>query len=160
MSYSARDTASCSTSPFIARKFRRASSQLRLGAGQLCLLLPRVELHEHVTLLNRFARVERNAIDHPGRSALTVTPCTAATVPIAFSVAGHSSAAATIVVTASGGGCIAANCSAIAWNCLNFTNPRPAMMAIITTTIRIIRFAIRLLPFNDSAFQPATACVV
>ena len=40
----------------------------------------------------------------PGKSALTVTPCTAAIVPIALSVAGHSSAAATIVVTASGGG--------------------------------------------------------
>ena len=46
----------------------------------------------------------------PGKSALTVTPCTAATVPIALSVAGHSSRWATIVVTASGGGCIAANC--------------------------------------------------
>ena len=40
----------------------------------------------------------------PGRSALTVTPCTAAIVPIAFNVAGQSPAAATIVVTASGGG--------------------------------------------------------
>ena len=40
----------------------------------------------------------------PGRSALTVTPWTAATVPMALSVAGHSSCRATIVVTASGGG--------------------------------------------------------
>ena len=47
----------------------------------------------------------------PGRSALTVTPCTAATVPIALSVAGHSSSAATIVVTASGGGWNAAPCA-------------------------------------------------
>ena len=44
----------------------------------------------------------------PGRSALTVTPCTAATVPIAFSVAFHASGFATTVVTASGGGCSSA----------------------------------------------------
>ena len=40
----------------------------------------------------------------PAWSALTVTPRTAASVPIALSVDGHSSCAATIVVTASGGG--------------------------------------------------------
>ncbi len=40
----------------------------------------------------------------PGRSALTVTPRTACTVPIAARVAGHSSCRAWIVVTASGGG--------------------------------------------------------
>ena len=40
----------------------------------------------------------------PGRSALTVTPWTAATVPMALSVAGHVVPVATIVVTASGGG--------------------------------------------------------
>jgi len=41
----------------------------------------------------------------PGRSALTVTPWTATTVPIGRSVAGQRSRLATIVVTASGGGC-------------------------------------------------------
>ncbi len=40
----------------------------------------------------------------PGRSALTVTPCTAAIVPMALNVAGQSSCCATMVVTASGGG--------------------------------------------------------
>ncbi len=39
----------------------------------------------------------------PDRSALTVTPCTDATVPIAPSVSGHVTSVATIVVTASGG---------------------------------------------------------
>ena len=40
----------------------------------------------------------------PDRSALTVTPRTAATVPMAATVAGHCSCFATTVVTASGGG--------------------------------------------------------
>ena len=40
----------------------------------------------------------------PGRSALTVTPCTAATDPMAPTVTGQSSWRATTVVTASGGG--------------------------------------------------------
>ncbi len=44
----------------------------------------------------------------PGRSALTVTPCTAAVVPMTGSVSAQGSALTTIVVTASGGGCIAA----------------------------------------------------
>ena len=47
-----------------------------------------------------------------------------------------------IVVTASGGGCIAANCSAIAWNWRTLTNPRPAMKMVMRTSIRIIRLAI------------------
>ena len=40
----------------------------------------------------------------PGRSALTVTPWTAAIVPITLRAAGQRSCCATIVVTASGGG--------------------------------------------------------
>jgi hypothetical protein len=44
----------------------------------------------------------------PGRSALTTTPCTAVTVPIALSVEGQRASLATMVVTASGGGCQAA----------------------------------------------------
>ena len=40
----------------------------------------------------------------PGRSALTVTPWTAAIVPMTLSVDGQSSCCATMVVTASGGG--------------------------------------------------------
>ena len=40
----------------------------------------------------------------PGRSALMVTPCTAAVVPMTGSVSGQGSAPATMVVTASGGG--------------------------------------------------------
>jgi len=39
----------------------------------------------------------------PGRSALTVTPCTAAMVPITLKVEGHFSCLTTIVVTATGG---------------------------------------------------------
>ena len=47
----------------------------------------------------------------PDRSALTMTPCTAATDPIALSVSGHSTCCATIVVTASGGGWNDAPCA-------------------------------------------------
>ena len=50
---------------------------LRFGRGELRLLLARVELDEHVSLPDRPARLERDAATRPGRSALTVTPCTA-----------------------------------------------------------------------------------
>ena len=77
----------------------------------------------------------------PGRSALTVTPCTAATVPIALSVAGHSACCATMVVTASGGGWNAAPWAMAVWICWNFTKPRPATKTTVTVSITIIRFA-------------------
>ena len=77
---------------------------LRLERGQLRLLLPRVEHGQHVARAHGLPGLEENPFDRAGRSALTVTPCTAAIVPIALSVAGHSSCFATIVVTASGGG--------------------------------------------------------
>ena len=67
---------------------------------------------------------------------------------MAASVAGHSSRAATIVVTASGGGCMAANWAPIAWNCRNFTKPSVPMKAIISTSIKIIRFHICPSPTN------------
>jgi hypothetical protein len=41
----------------------------------------------------------------PGRSALTITPWTASTLPMAVSDVAHSTSLALIVVTASGGGC-------------------------------------------------------
>ena len=47
----------------------------------------------------------------PDKSALTRTPCTAATEPITLSVCGHSDCSTTIVVTASGGGWNAAPCA-------------------------------------------------
>jgi hypothetical protein len=141
-SNSARETASCCTSPCIRSKLTRASSSCD-SAPANCACSWRVS---SCTRMSPFctALPESNAMraTTPGRSALTVTPCTAAMVPIAFSVDGHSSCAATIVVTASGGGCIAANSPAIAWNCLNFKKPRPLMNVIIKTTIRIIRLAI------------------
>jgi hypothetical protein len=51
----------------------------------------------------------------PGRSALTVTPCTAVTLPMAGSVAGQCSSFAIVVVTASGGGWNEAACAMPAW---------------------------------------------
>ena len=98
---------------------------LRLDRRELRPLLPRVE-HAPARRPARTACPESNAIRStvPGRSALTVTPCTAAIVPIALSVAGHVSCCATMVVTASGGGWNAAPCAIAVWICWNFTNPR------------------------------------
>ena len=75
----------------------------------------------------------------PGRSALTVTPWTAAIVPIALNVSGHSSCCATTVVTASGGGWKAAPSAMAVWICWNFTKPRPATITIVTVSMPIIR---------------------
>src|SRR5688572_1027283 len=55
----------------------------------------------------------------PGRSALTVTPFTASTVPIAFRVVDHVSCFATTVVTASGGGAQLCDIAALIWKYLN-----------------------------------------
>src|SRR3954466_14541072 len=80
----------------------------------------------------------------PGRSALTVTPWTAATVPIAVSVAGHSSSAAAIVVTASGGGWKAAAWPIAVCTCLNFTNPSAATIITVATIVTAMRFAMNV----------------
>jgi hypothetical protein len=48
------------------------------------------------------SKVIRSTI--PGTSALTVTPCTATTLPIARRLDSHSASRATIVATAVGGG--------------------------------------------------------
>ena len=79
----------------------------------------------------------------PGRSALTVTPRTAATVPMAVSAAGHSSRGAVIVVTASGGGWNDAAMAIPAWIWRNFTPPITARKAATATSITTIRFLIR-----------------
>jgi hypothetical protein len=71
----------------------------------------------------------------PGRSALTVTPCTAATEPMAFQVAGHSSRFATTVVTASGGGWNEACCFMPAWICRALTAAIAAMRTAVATSI-------------------------
>src|SRR5688500_6785645 len=92
----------------------------------------------------------------PGRSALTVTPCTAAIVPIAFNVAGHSSCCATTGVTASGGGWKAAPCAMAVWICWNLTKPSPATITSVTVSITIIRFNIlsSFLRFHRSTVPP------
>ena len=77
---------------------------LRFGRRQLRLLLPRVQHDQHVALATLARTRRRSRSTMPGRSALTVTPRTAAIVPMASSVAGHSACSATMVVTASGGG--------------------------------------------------------
>ena len=65
---------------------------LRLDGGELCLLLPRVEHRQDLAGGAPTVRTSKRICSTvPGRSALTVTPCTAAMVPMTFSVAGHSS---------------------------------------------------------------------
>ena len=85
---------------------------LRFGRRQLRALLPGVEDAPAPRPREPTARIRRRCCSTtPGRSALTVTPRTAATVPIAVNVDGQSSWLATIVVTASGGGWNAAPCA-------------------------------------------------
>ena len=74
------------------------------NGGQLRLFLSGVELYKEIAFVNGGAGLESDLATMPGRSALTVTPWTAAAVPMAFSVAGQYSFRATMVVTASGGG--------------------------------------------------------
>ena len=71
------------------------------SCARSCLLSSRTRTSPLFT-----ARPESKSISltTPGRSALTVTPCAAATVPIAFSVVFHDAGWTTTVVTASGGG--------------------------------------------------------
>ena len=64
-------------------KFTRDSSSCASAAASCACSCRVSSSHEHVALLDGLARFERDAIDDAGRSALTVTPCTAATVPIA-----------------------------------------------------------------------------
>src|ERR1041385_6802673 len=80
----------------------------------------------------------------PARSALTVTPRTAATVPITFNVDGHCSCAATMVVTASGGGWNAAPWAMVVWICLNFTKPSAPTNSSVKVSIRTIRLAMNV----------------
>ena len=79
----------------------------------------------------------------PGRSALTVTPWTAVTDPMAFQVAGQFSDFATTVVTASGGIWNAACAFMPAWICRVLTAAIAAMKTRAAITIRNIRFFIR-----------------
>jgi hypothetical protein len=76
---------------------------LRVGGRELGAFLARVEDGQHSP--SRTDCPEENPMRStmPGRSALTVTPRTGATEPMAPSTAGHFSSLATIVVTASGG---------------------------------------------------------
>ena len=78
----------------------------------------------------------------PGRSEVTTTPCTAATLPIADSVAAQSCFFATTVVTASGGIWKLACCAMpfLIWP--YFTAPIAVRNTAITRSIRTIRFFI------------------
>src|SRR5580765_2646386 len=84
----------------------------------------------------------------PGRSALTITPCTAATDPIGDSVDGQRSLLATTVVTASGGGVQAmpAAIAALIWK--NLYEPTAAVNANSTATRTNMRFLISNLRFH------------
>ena len=123
-SNSAREITRSFSRPCIRSKLSARQLALRFDGRQLRLLLPRVEQRQQSPA--RTACPDSNAIRStvPGRSALTVTPCTAAAVPIALNVAGHSSCSATMVVTASGGGWNAAPCAIAVWICWNFTKPK------------------------------------
>src|SRR5262249_59767271 len=75
----------------------------------------------------------------PGRSALSMTPCTGAMLPTASSVLDHSACCAITVVTASGGGekdLLAAMAAEI---CRYFTKPRMAMTSTTVPNIWIMR---------------------
>jgi hypothetical protein len=78
----------------------------------------------------------------PGRSALTVTPCTGATVPIALSPERHCSSRASTVVTASGGGWKSDR--SVARICRNFAKPSPAITTAASASKSAIRFAMIL----------------
>ena len=84
----------------------------------------------------------------PGRSALTVTPWTATTDPIALSDEDQCSTCATVVVTASGGGCQEAPCAIAALIWKNFTVPMQAMTATSAASVMIIRFLMRRLLYR------------
>ena len=131
------------TSACMRSKLRRASSRWA-SAAVSCACSSRVSSSTSTSPCLT-ARPDSNEMraTRPGRSALTVTPCTAAVVPMTASVSGHSSGCATIVVTASGGGWNPAAWLAAAWNCWNLTNPSTASTATVTVNIRIIRFAIQ-----------------
>ena len=66
--------------PRIALEVEPGELALRLGGGELRPLLARVEPHQHLAGLGHVAGLEGDRSTMPGRSALTVTPCTAATV--------------------------------------------------------------------------------
>ena len=142
-----RDDPLLARRPLIRSKLIAGELPLRLGGGQLRLLLTRVELHEHRALPHGLPGLEvRSRSTIPGRSALTVTPCTAATVPMAVRFAGHCSCRATIVVTASGGGWNE-ECWAIAFlTWPYFTAPMAVRKAAAASSIRIIRFFIGVRP--------------
>ena len=86
----------------------------------------------------------------PGRSAATVTPCTAATLPMASSVSGHASRRATTVVTASGGG--VQSCDIAVLICEYLKPASTAITAMTTTNIAIILFAMAT-TLNVEAFR-------
>ena len=123
-------------------KLRRASSRCASAAAS-CACSSRVSSSTSTSpCLTAWPDSNEMRATRPGRSALTVTPCTAAVVPMTASVSGHSSGCATIVVTASGGGWKPAAWAAAAWNCWNFKKPSTASTATVTVNIRIMRFAI------------------
>ena len=103
-SNSAREITRSLSSPCMRSKVERASSRWASMAASCacsCRVSSTASTSPARTACPDSKRIRSTV---PGRSALTVTPCTAAIVPMTFSVAGHSSCCATMVVTASGGG--------------------------------------------------------
>ena len=130
-------------------RFKRCQITLRFGGRQLGALLPRVELHQDVALPHGLAGLEVDPDRRcPDRSALTVTPRTASTVPMALQVPGQCSAFATIVVTASGGGRKLAFFATAVWTCRALTAARAPTRTPTPSSIRIIRFAM-----NETSVQ-------
>ncbi len=131
----------CSTSPRTRSRLRRARSRCASAAAswaRSCRVSRRTRISP-----SRTGRPDSNPIDSttPGRSALTVTPRTAWTVPMAPRVAGHSRRAALMVVTASGGGWKDDAWAAEAWICRIFTAPRtptPPATAMSTRNMRLV----------------------
>ena len=141
LSYSVRAMTPSSTSCFMRAKLMCARSRwasIAASWARSCRVSSSTSTSPAFTALPE-SKAMRATV--PGRSALTVTPCTAAAVPMTFRVAGHFSCFATIVVTAVGGGWKPAPCATAVLICLNFTKPRPPSSVAATASIRIIRFA-------------------
>src|ERR1043165_9037567 len=144
-SASALSKASCAPMPFAAKSLARSyetfvhvtAASAAASCARSCFVSRRTRTSPLFT-----ARPESKSISAttPGRSALTVTPCTAATVPMALSVVFHDAGWAMTVVTASGGA--AQLCDIAFLICRNLKPPTAAMNATTTASMRSMRLAI------------------
>ena len=91
----------------------------------------------------------------PETSALTMTPWTAVTEPMAVRVGCQRSAFTSAVVTVSGGGTNWAPCAAIVWNCSSLRPASAPPRSSRPTTVRMIFFVMSLLYATIGSGFPA-----